>query len=85
MFTFYIENHEPFGPMTKNCPKLNNNKDIEFRFYIFVVYIPGEGALECNLTGKCPFFKNLHNTFMKKLAFRYPVSECLDYKTIGKQ
>ena len=26
----------------------------------------GGGALECNLTGKCPFFKNLHNLFRKK-------------------
>ena len=45
----------------------------------------GGGALECDLTGRCPFFKNLHNMFRKKIAFRYPVSEFLDYKTIGKQ
>ena len=44
----------------------------------------GGGALECpleyKLTGRCPFFKNLHNPFKKKIAFRYPVSELLDYK-----
>ena len=40
----------------------------------------GGGALECNLTGRCPFFKNLHNPFRKKFAFRYPVSELLDSK-----
>ena len=33
---------------------------------------PG-GALECNLTGRCPFFKNLHNLFWEKIACRYPV------------
>ena len=26
----------------------------------------GGGALECNLTGRCPFFKNPHNPFRKK-------------------
>ena len=45
----------------------------------------GGGALECNLTGRCPFFKNPHNPFWKKFAFRYPVSELLDYKKIRKQ
>ena len=38
MFTFYIENHEPFGPLTKNCPKLDKNKGIVSRFSVFVVY-----------------------------------------------
>ena len=38
------------------------------------------GALECNLTGRCSFFKNLHNPLRKKFAFQYPVSELLDYK-----
>ena len=38
MFTFYIENREPFGPLTKNCPKLDKNKSIVFRFSVFVVY-----------------------------------------------
>ena len=35
---------------------------------------------------RCPFINNLHNPFRKKFAFRYPVSELLDYKkpkTIG--
>ena len=38
MFTFYIENHEPFGSLTKNCPKRNKNKSIESRFSVFVAY-----------------------------------------------
>ena len=38
MFTFYIENHEPFGSLTKNCPKLDKNKSILSRFLVFVVY-----------------------------------------------
>ena len=46
---------------------------------------PQGGTLERNLMGRCPFFKNLHNPFRKKIAFRYPVSELLDYKKIKKQ
>ena len=42
----------------------------------------GGAALECNLTGRCPFFKSLQNPFRKKFAFRYPVSEFLDYKIV---
>ena len=38
MFTFYIENHELFGPLTKNCPKLDKNKSVVSRFLVFVVY-----------------------------------------------
>ena len=38
MFAFYIENHEPFVPLTKNCPKLDKNKSIVSRFSVFVVY-----------------------------------------------
>ena len=38
MFTFHIENHEPFGPLTKNFPKLDKNKITVPRFSVFVVY-----------------------------------------------
>ena len=38
MFTFYTENHEPFGALTKNCPKLDKNKSIVSRFSVFVGY-----------------------------------------------
>ena len=38
MFTIYIENHEPFGPLTKNCPKLDKIKSIVCRVSVFVVY-----------------------------------------------
>ena len=38
MFTFCIETHEPFGSLTKNCPKLDKNKSIVSRFSVFVVY-----------------------------------------------
>ena len=37
-----------------------------------------QGALEYNMTGKCPYFNNLHNLFGKKIAFQYPVLELLD-------
>ena len=33
----------------------------------------GEG-LECNLTGRCPFFKNLHKSFRKQ--WRWQVNFC---------
>ena len=32
----------------------------------------GGGALECNLTGRCPFFKNFHNPFRKKNCISIP-------------
>ena len=49
-------------------------------------YFPGGGgALECNLTGSCPFFKNLHNPIGKKFAFRYPASELLNSKEFQEQ
>ena len=38
MFTFNIENYEPFGALTKNGPKLDKNKSIVSRFSVFVVY-----------------------------------------------
>ena len=38
MFTFYIENHEPFGVLTKNSPKLDKNKSMVSRFSVSVVY-----------------------------------------------
>ena len=38
MFTFYIENHEPFGPLTKNCSTLDKIKSIVSSFLVFGVY-----------------------------------------------
>ena len=38
MFTFHIENHEPFGSLTKNCQQMSKNKSIVSTFSIFVVY-----------------------------------------------
>ena len=35
MFTFYIENHEPFD---KELPKIDKNKSIVSRFSVFLVY-----------------------------------------------
>ena len=34
----YIENHEPFGLLTKNCPKLDKNKSIVSRYSVSVVF-----------------------------------------------
>ena len=38
MLISYIENHELFGTLTKNCPKLDKNKSMVPRFSVFVVY-----------------------------------------------
>ena len=38
MFIFYIENHELFGSLTKNCAKLDKNKSIVSRFSVFVKF-----------------------------------------------
>ena len=38
MFTFYIENHEPFMALTKNCPKLDRNESTVARFSVFIIY-----------------------------------------------
>ena len=38
MFTFYIENHEHFGSLTKDCRKLDKNKSIVSTSSVFVVY-----------------------------------------------
>ena len=48
MFTFYIENHEPFEPLTRNCPKLDKNKSIVFRFLVFVVYKSAVSTIQKN-------------------------------------
>ena len=42
---------------------------------------PGGRALECNLTGGAHFLRISTDLFRKKIAFRYPVSELLDYKS----
>ena len=42
------------------------------------------GALECNLTGRCPFLRNSTTCLGKNLAFRYAVSELSDYRNFLK-
>ena len=40
---------------------------------IFLILPPGGGGhLECNLTGRCPFFKRLHNPLRKKICILIP-------------
>ena len=46
MFTFYIGNYEPFGPLPKNCPKLGKNKIIVSRFSVFVVHKAGFSTVQ---------------------------------------
>ena len=48
MFTFYIENHEPFGAVTKNCLNLDKNKSIVTRFSVFVVHKTAVSTVQKN-------------------------------------
>ena len=56
MFTFYIENHEPFGELTKNCPKLDKNKSIVSRFSVFLFY---KSAISTVQKSNCVGYFNL--------------------------
>ena len=56
MFTFYMENHEPFGSLTKNCPQLENNKSIVSKFSVFVVYKSAVSTVQkSNYVGRFDF------------------------------
>ena len=57
MFTFYIENHEPFGSLTKNFPKLDNNKSIVSRFSLFVVYKSAVSTVQKSNYARCFNFR----------------------------
>ena len=37
MFTFCVESHEPSGPLTKNCLKLDKNKSTVSRFSVLQI------------------------------------------------
>ena len=63
MFTFYTENHEPFGPLTKNCPKLDKNKSIVSRFSVFVVYKSAVGTAQKGNYVGCFNFRQLMFVF----------------------
>ena len=65
MFTFYIENHEPFGSLTKNCPKLDKNKSIVSRFSVFVVYKSAVSTVQKSNYVGCFNFEN-QGLFWKK-------------------
>ena len=68
MFTFYIKNHEPFGSLTKNGPKLDKNKGIVSRFSVFVVYKSAVSTVEKS---------NYGFNFQKSNYVLIFVSECL--------
>ena len=42
------------------------------KLWAYPTFSYSRGALECNLTGRCPFFKNLHNRFRKKICISIP-------------
>ena len=57
MFTFYIENHEPFGALTKNFPKLDKNKSILSSFSVFVDYKSAVSTVQKSNNGGCFNFR----------------------------
>ena len=63
MFTFHIENHEPFGSLTKNCPKLDKNKSIVSRFSVFLVYKPEVSTVQKSNCVGCFNFRQLMLVF----------------------
>ena len=46
MLTFFVEIHELFGSLTKNCPKLD--KSIVSRFSVFAVYKSAVSTVQNN-------------------------------------
>ena len=75
MFIFYIENDEPFGPLTKNCPNLDKNKSTVSRFSVSVVYKSAISTVEKSnikdvsiLISECLY---LHIYFTHLFVFRH--------------
>ena len=66
-------NNVPIIQMLKyiNCSCCFKIPKYEFQVLLVCEY-PGEGILECNLTARCPFFRNLHNPFRKKICISIP-------------
>ena len=63
MFNFYIENHEPFGSLTKNCPKLDKNKSTVSRFSVIVVYKSAVSTVQKSNYVGCFNFRQLMLVF----------------------
>ena len=57
MFTFYIENYEPFGALTKSFPKLNKNKSIVSKCSVFVVYKLAISSVQKSSYVRCLHFR----------------------------
>ena len=53
MFTLYLENHEPFGSLTKNSPWLGKNKSIVSKFSALVVYKSAVTTIQKSNYVKC--------------------------------
>ena len=60
--------------IVKVSGKSSRSRKFEFKLFS-IVHSRGQGALECNMKGKWPFFKNLYSLFGKKCAFQYTVWE----------
>ena len=56
MFIFYVENHEHFGSLTKNCPKLDKNKSI-YSVQIFSICVVYKSAVSTVQKSNCRMFQ----------------------------
>ena len=68
-----MENHEPFGLLTRNCPKLDKNKSIVSAFSIFKVYwgVPKKGIDKKLSFGAA---HNFNSQFLNLFGFSISVS-----------
>ena len=54
------------------------------KIHQFGVKLQSPGQRECNWTVGCPFLTETSKCSEEKIAFRYPVSEFLNYKKFQK-
>ena len=62
---------KPFSQLYIECQNRDGNL-LEF-FSRSIKLVQLGGTFECNMTGRCPCFKNLRNLFGKKIACQYPL------------
>ena len=86
-FTLVIEHSEnkfimPYGRVQRptNHAHCENVKGTQCR-----LLTPGGGGIECNMTGRCPFFKESPQPVWEKKCISTPCFGILDHKTIEKQ
>ena len=72
-------------PFATRIFKHHRRKYFKFRSPFLFVIGGGGRALECNMTGRCPFLRISTTCLGKTVAFLYHVSGLLDYKIFRRQ